>query len=136
VVVVSTPAVALADAKKGVSMFLSEAINVPVLGIMKTWLILRQKSYLINKYYLFGKKGKKAEDLGPILRRNTYCTIHTRSRRLRSSCSDANSSGEHFDEVTRNVVQETVNRNENLPASEAVKITTMAGCSALKKIEK
>jgi ATP-binding protein involved in chromosome partitioning len=31
-VVVSTPqAVALADAKKGVSMFLSEAINVPVL---------------------------------------------------------------------------------------------------------
>jgi ATP-binding protein involved in chromosome partitioning len=33
VVVVSTPqAVALADAKKGVSMFLSEAINVPVLG--------------------------------------------------------------------------------------------------------
>jgi ATP-binding protein involved in chromosome partitioning len=34
-VVVSTPqAVALADAKKGVSMFLSEAINVPVLGII------------------------------------------------------------------------------------------------------
>jgi ATP-binding protein involved in chromosome partitioning len=25
------------------------------------------------------------------------------------------SGGEHFDEVTRNVVQETVNRNENLP---------------------
>ena len=41
-VVVSTPqAVALADAKKGVSMFLSEAINVPVLGIialiLATW---------------------------------------------------------------------------------------------------
>jgi ATP-binding protein involved in chromosome partitioning len=35
-VVVSTPqAVALADAKKGVSMFLSEAINVPVLGIIE-----------------------------------------------------------------------------------------------------
>jgi ATP-binding protein involved in chromosome partitioning len=41
-----------------------------------------------------------------------------------------------FDEVTRNVVQETVNRNENLPASEAVKITTMAGCSAVKKNRK
>jgi ATP-binding protein involved in chromosome partitioning len=36
-----------------------------------------------------------------------------------------------FDRVTRNVVQET-KRNENLPASEAVKITTMAGCSAVK----
>jgi ATP-binding protein involved in chromosome partitioning len=33
-VVVSTPQAALADAKKGVSMFLSEAINVPVLGII------------------------------------------------------------------------------------------------------
>jgi hypothetical protein len=37
-----------------------------------------------------------------------------------------------FDEVTRNVVQETVNRNENF----AVKITTMAGCSAVKKLER
>jgi ATP-binding protein involved in chromosome partitioning len=37
-----------------------------------------------------------------------------------------------FDEVT-NVVQETVNRNENFTCSEAVKITTMAGCSAVKK---
>jgi ATP-binding protein involved in chromosome partitioning len=37
-----------------------------------------------------------------------------------------------FDEVTRNVVQEVVNRNESLPATEAVKITTMAGCSAVK----
>ena len=36
VVVVSTPqAVALADAKKGVSMFMSESINVPVLGIIE-----------------------------------------------------------------------------------------------------
>jgi ATP-binding protein involved in chromosome partitioning len=34
-----------------------------------------------------------------------------------------------FDEVTRNVVR---SRNESLPATEAVKITTMAGCSAVK----
>jgi ATP-binding protein involved in chromosome partitioning len=38
-----------------------------------------------------------------------------------------------FEEITRNVVQEVVSRNENLPATEAVKITTMAGCSAVKK---
>ena len=38
-----------------------------------------------------------------------------------------------FQEITRNVVQETVNRNESLPATEAIKITTMAGCSAVKK---
>jgi ATP-binding protein involved in chromosome partitioning len=38
-----------------------------------------------------------------------------------------------FEQITRNVVQETVNRNESLPATEAVKITTMAGCSAVNK---
>lgn len=38
-----------------------------------------------------------------------------------------------FEAITRNVVQETVNRNESLPPTEAIKITTMAGCSAVKK---
>ena len=37
-----------------------------------------------------------------------------------------------FEEITRNVVQETVNRNNDLPPTEAIKITTMAGCSAVK----
>ncbi len=37
-----------------------------------------------------------------------------------------------FKELTKNVVQEVVNRNENLPETEAIKITTMAGCSAVK----
>jgi ATP-binding protein involved in chromosome partitioning len=31
------------------------------------------------------------------------------------------------------VVEETVRRNDSLPATEAIKITTMAGCSAVKK---
>jgi ATP-binding protein involved in chromosome partitioning len=38
-----------------------------------------------------------------------------------------------FEEITRNVVQETVNRNNDLPPTEAIKITTMAGCSAVNK---
>jgi len=38
-----------------------------------------------------------------------------------------------FEKLTQNVVQEVVNRNESLPATEAIKITTMAGCSAVKK---
>ena len=37
-----------------------------------------------------------------------------------------------FEDITRNVVQETVSRNESLPPTEAIKITTMAGCSAVK----
>ena len=38
-----------------------------------------------------------------------------------------------FEEITRNVVREVVKRNTSLPPTEAIKITTMAGCSAVKK---
>ena len=38
-----------------------------------------------------------------------------------------------FEELTKNVVQELVQRNKDLPPTEAIKITTMAGCSAVKK---
>ncbi|SEA11997.1 ATP-binding protein involved in chromosome partitioning [Flavobacterium gillisiae] len=139
VVVVSTPqAVALADAKKGVSMFMSEAINVPVLGIIENMAYFTPEELPDNKYYLFGKDGAKnlAEDLDvpflggiPIVQ-----SIREAGDYGRPAAMQTASAVEHiFDEVTRNVVQETVKRNENLPASEAVKITTMAGCSAVKK---
>jgi ATP-binding protein involved in chromosome partitioning len=59
VVVVSTPqAVALADAKKGVSMFLSEAINVPVLGIIENMAYFTEE-LPDNKYYLLERRSEK-----------------------------------------------------------------------------
>jgi ATP-binding protein involved in chromosome partitioning len=58
-VVVSTPqAVALADAK-GVSMFLSEAINVPVLGIIENMAYFTPEELPDNKYYFLEKKEQK-----------------------------------------------------------------------------
>ena len=41
--------------------------------------------------------------------------------------------GTAFEEVTRKMAAELVVRNENLPPTEAIKITTMAGCEAVKK---
>ncbi len=38
-----------------------------------------------------------------------------------------------FEKITQNVVTEVVRRNDDLPPTEAIKITTMAGCSAVKK---
>lgn len=38
-----------------------------------------------------------------------------------------------FEKLTQNIVQEVVKRNDGLPPTEAIKITTMAGCSAVKK---
>jgi ATP-binding protein involved in chromosome partitioning len=138
-VVVSTPqAVALADARKGVSMFMSEAINVPVLGIIENMAYFTPEELPNNKYYIFGKQGAKdlAEDLQvpflgevPIVQ-----SIREAGDCGRPAAMQTGSVIETvFEEITRNVVREVVDRNENLPATEVVKITTMAGCSAVKK---
>ena len=139
VVVVSTPqAVALADAKKGVSMFLSEAINVPVLGIIENMAYFTPEELPNNKYYIFGKEGAKnlAQDLEvpflgevPIVQSIREAGDYGRPAAMQTGSVIETV----FEEITRNVVREVVSRNENLPATEAVKITTMAGCSAVKK---
>ena len=138
-VVVSTPqAVALADAKKGVSMFMSEAINVPVLGIIENMAYFTPEELPNNKYYIFGQEGAKnlAEDLAvpflgevPIVQSIREAGDYGRPAALQTGSVIETV----FENITRKVVEETVSRNENLPATEAIKITTMAGCSAVKK---
>ena len=137
-VVVSTPqAVALADAKKGVSMFLSEAINVPVLGIIENMAYFTPAELPQNKYYIFGREGAKnlAADLDvpflgevPIVQSVREAGDIGRPAAMQEGSLVA----DIFTEVTRNVVEQTVLRNESLPPTEAIKITTMAGCSAVK----
>lgn len=137
-VVVSTPqAVALADAKKGVSMFMSDSINVPVLGIIENMAYFTPEELPNNKYYIFGKEGAKnlAEDLQvpflgevPLVQSIREAGDYGRPAALQT----ASVIEKVFEEITRNVVQETVSRNESLPPTEAIKITTMAGCSAVK----
>lgn len=57
-VVVTTPQeVALADARKGVSMFRSDKINVPVLGLIENMAWFTPQELPDNRYYLFGKEG-------------------------------------------------------------------------------
>ena len=40
---------------------------------------------------------------------------------------------EAFNKITQNIAQEVVSRNTALPPTDAIKITTMAGCAAVKK---
>lgn len=137
-VVVSTPQnVALADAKKGVAMFKQESINVPVLGIVENMSFFTPAELPENKYYIFGQDGAKnlAEDLNvrllgeiPIVQ-----SIREAGDIGRPAALQANTlTSKAFDELTKNVVEETVRRNDALPATEAIKITTMAGCAAVK----
>lgn len=59
-VIVTTPQeVALADARKAMSMFRLESINVPILGIVENMAYFTPAELPENKYYLFGKEGGK-----------------------------------------------------------------------------
>ena len=138
-VVISTPQnVALADAKKGVAMFQQDSINVPVLGIIENMSYFTPEELPENKYYIFGKDGAKnlAEDLQvpflgdiPLVQ-----SIREAGDIGRPSALQNGSPLElAFENLTRKVVQEVVTRHTALPPTEAIKITTMAGCSAVNK---
>ena len=138
-VVVSTPQeIGLADARKGVAMFQQEAINVPVLGIVENMAYFTPEELPENKYHIFGKDGAKhlAEDLKvpflgeiPLVQSIREAGDIGRPAALQT----ATPTEEAFESITKNVVQELVKRNTALPPTEAIKITTMAGCSAVKK---
>lgn len=138
-VVVSTPQeIALADARKGVAMFQQEAINVPVLGIVENMAYFTPAELPDNKYYIFGENGAKnlSEDLEvpflgqiPLVQSIREAGDVGRPAALQT----ATPTEEAFEALTKNVVQELVRRNTDLPPTEAIKITTMAGCSAVKK---
>jgi ATP-binding protein involved in chromosome partitioning len=138
-VVVSTPQnVALADAIKGVAMFQQESINVPVLGIVENMAYFSPAELPENKYYIFGKDGAKnlSKDLEipflgelPIVQSIREAGDLGRPAAMQEDTEVM----EIITNITRNIVTQVINRNDNLPVTEAIKITTMAGCSSVKK---
>ena len=59
-IIISTPQeVALADAVKGIAMFRSNKIDVPVLGLVENMSWFTPAELPDNKYYIFGKDGCK-----------------------------------------------------------------------------
>jgi len=138
-VIVSTPQnVALADAKKGVAMFQQESINVPVLGIIENMAYFTPAELPDNKYFIFGKEGAKnlAEDLQvpflgelPLVQSIREAGDVGRPAALQTGTPLEKA----FEKITQNVVEEVVKRHDDLPPTEAIKITTMAGCSSVKK---
>ncbi|MDO6736580.1 Mrp/NBP35 family ATP-binding protein [Wenyingzhuangia sp. 2_MG-2023] len=134
-VVVSTPQhIALADAKKGVAMFEQKNIKVPVLGIVENMSYFTPAELPENKYYIFGQDGAKhlAEDIE---------TAFLGEIPLVQSIREAGDVGHPvalqngtpqelaFKEIAKNMATQLLKRNEDLPPTEVVKITTMSGCS-------
>jgi len=138
-VVVSTPQnIALADAKKGVAMFQQENINVPVLGIIENMAYFTPEELPDNKYYIFGKDGAK----------NLAVDIKTRFLGEIPLVQSIRESGDvghpvalqegtvlekSFNDITKEMLSELLKRNTNLPPTGIVRITTMSGCSSVKK---
>ena len=137
-VVVSTPQnVALIDARKGVSMFKQENINVPVLGIIENMAYFTPDELPENKYYLFGKEGAKnlSNDLEvPFLGEVPLIQSIREAGDLGRPASLQEDSiiNKVFNEISKNMISELLIRNKNLPATEVIKIKTMSGCSAIK----
>ena len=138
-VIVSTPQnIALADARKGIAMFNQKSINVPVLGLIENMAYFTPFELPENKYYIFGKEGAKnlSDDMKvkflgevPIVQsiREAADYGHPASLQENSKISLT------FQEISKNLISELVKRNKDLPPSEILKITTMAGCSAVSK---
>ena len=138
-IVVSTPQkVALADAKRGISMFNQKNIEVPVLGLIENMAYFVPEDMLEKKYFIFGKDGVKnlADDSGvpflglvPLFKSIREASDFGRP----ASLQDNSVISKSFEEIAKNVVSSVVERNNHLPPTKIVKITTMAGCSAIKK---
>ena len=138
-VIVSTPQnIALADAKKGVAMFQQESIKVPVLGIIENMAYFTPEELPENKYYIFGQDGAKnlAEDIKteflgeiPLVQsiRESGDVGHPVALQNETVLEKS------FSKITKKMVSELLKRNANLPPTEVVRITTMSGCSSVKK---
>lgn len=128
-VVVTTPQdVALADARKGVSMFKGDKVNVPVLGLIENMAWFTPAELPENKYYIFGKDGGKrlADELGlPLLGQIPIVqSIREGGDAGRPIATDQDSiAGAAFHRLAEQVVDAVNERNEYLDPTKKVEIT-------------
>lgn len=128
-VVVTTPQdVALADARKGINMFLGDKVNVPVLGLIENMAWFTPAELPENKYYIFGKDGGKrlASEMNvpllgeiPIVQSIRECGDAGRP----AAMDEDSVSGMAFRELAIRVVDRVNDRNANMDATKKVEIT-------------
>ena len=128
-VVVSTPQeVALADARKGISMFTGDKVNVPVLGLIENMAWFTLAELPDNKYYLFGKEGCKrlAEELNvPLLGQipivQSICEGGDNGKPV--ALNPDSITGRAFQELAERVVEQIDYRNTHLEPTQRVIVT-------------
>ena len=136
-VVVTTPQeVALADARKGIAMFRTDKINVPVLGIVENMAWFTPAAHPDEKYYIFGNGGGTtlAKDMGvPLLAQiplvanicddadsGAPTTSALMADSLTGNQSSANPEAVAFSILADKIVEECTRRNDTLPPTQKV----------------
>lgn len=127
VIIVSTPQeVALADARKGVAMFMDPKVNVPVLGIVENMAWFTPLRHPDEKYFLFGNGGAKkmahelgVELLGQIPLVEDICEHADNGQPIAMADSQE---GIAFIELAGKIRDAVTHRNETLPETKKVEI--------------
>lgn len=127
-IIVTTPQqVALADARKGVSMYMNEKVNVPILGLVENMAWFTPAQHPDERYYLFGHDGGKclAEELGvPLLAQiplvQDICQSGDEGKP--AVLQPASPVGMAFMSLAARVVTQVDRRNMQLPKTEHVKV--------------
>ena len=124
-IVVTTPQqVALADARKGISMFMGEHVGVPVLGIVENMSWFTPATHPDEQYFIFGRDGGKdlAEKLGVELLGQIplVASICKGSDDGQPVVRMNDISGMAFKKLATRVVDAIDRRNSSLPPTEVV----------------
>lgn len=128
VVVVTTPQeVALADARKGIAMFQSEKVNVPVLGLVENMAWFTPEKHPEERYYIFGRDG------GVRLAEKLHIKLLVQIPIVGSICDNADGgtpaalsdsiSGHAFIHLAHEVIEAVDERNSTLPPTVKVNVT-------------
>lgn len=128
VVVVSTPQdVALADARKGIAMFTSDKVNVPVLGLVENMAWFTPEKHPDERYYIFGHEGgvKLAKELGIKLLAQIPLvgTISDHSDGGEPIALSDTITSQAFIHLAHEVIDAVNERNEKLPATVKVDVS-------------
>ena len=137
-IIISTPQnVALADARRGIKMFQQDNISVPILGLVENMAYFKTDDSN-EKHYIFGEAGVKylSKDLNinflgeiPLFKSLREASDFGRPGSLQKSSEIS----DIFDDISKNVVEQLLIRNKELPPTKVVEITNLVGCSAIKK---
>lgn len=127
-VIVSTPQqVALADARKGINMYMNDKVNVPILGLIENMAWFTPAELPENKYYIFGKDGCKQLSqeldvplLGQIPMVQSIC--ENGDNGTPAALDETSITGKAFLDLAQRVVEETEKRNQNLAPTHIVEV--------------